>query len=122
MTDTAPAAQPQLPDAEFLSTHLDLAGRTLYVGDIEEGVADLFIKSMHLLRQADPGAPIHIMINSHGGSLMDALGMYDCIRTAGVLVTCEVFAHCMSAAVLVAQACDNRLLHRSSLVMVHNPS
>ncbi len=121
MSDVTPVEQPALPDAEFLSTHLDIPGRTLYVGDIDEGVADLFIKSMHILLQAS-NAPVHIMINSHGGSLVDALGMYDCIRTAGTVVTCEVFGHCMSAAVIVALACDQRFAHQNSLTLLHNPS
>lgn len=111
----------ELPSVEFLNTHLDIAGRTIFVGDIDEGVADQFIKSMHILKQAS-SEPITIIINSHGGSLVDAFGMYDCIRTAGTVVTCEVFAHCMSAAVIVVLACDRRLVHTNALTLLHNPS
>lgn len=109
------------PDTEFLSTGVDLRTRTIRVGDIEDGVADYFFMQMHLLIAAGT-EPIHLIINSRGGCLQDALGMYDCIRTAGCQVVCEVYAHCMSAAVLLAAACDVRLIHRHALVMVHNPT
>lgn len=117
----APAAQPALPGLEFLETHLDLPTRTIFVGDIEEGAGNHFLKCLHILLMHSQ-EPVHIMLNSRGGDLLDALGMYDAIRTAGTVVTCEVFGHCMSAGVLVAQACDKRLIHRNSMVMVHNPS
>ncbi len=113
--------QPELPGDEFLSTGVCLHTRTIVVGDIEDGASDAFVMRMHVLmaRGADP---IHLLLNSRGGSLLDALGMYDFIRTAGLTVTCEVYGHCMSAAVLIAQACDQRLIHQHALVMIHNPS
>ncbi len=111
----------ELPGTEFLSTNLDVASRTLYVGDIEDGAASLFLKSLHVLL-VHSSEPVHIMLNSKGGDLLDAFGMYDAIRTASTTVTCEVFGHCMSAGVLIAQACDRRLIHENALVMIHNPS
>lgn len=123
MTDQpqAQAAEAELPSLDFLSTNLDLVSRTLYVPDIDDGVGDHLLKCLHLLLMASQ-EPVHLIINSRGGSLVDAMGVYDAIRTAGTTVTCEVFAHCMSAAVLIAQACDRRLIHKNALVMLHNPS
>lgn len=123
MTDAAPAEQPdELPSIDFLGTNVDVASRTLFVGEIDEGAANAFLKALHILLMDKPEQPVHIMLNSRGGDLVDALAMYDAIRTAGAMVTCEVLGHCMSAGVIVAEACDRRLIHQNAIVMLHNPA
>jgi ATP-dependent Clp protease protease subunit len=116
---TAPPAEGAV-STEFLATSLDLGTRTLYVADIDDDQAQAFLKGLHLLlAQADD--PVVVMLNSRGGDLLHALAIYDAIRTAGVVVTCEILGHCMSAGVIVAQACDRRLIHKHAIVMLHNP-
>ena len=48
------------------------------------------------------------------------MAIYDTIRDAETQVTVEVLGKCMSAAVPIAQACEQRLIHPNATVMVHN--
>ncbi len=106
---------------DYITTGLDLASRTLFLGDIGEGIADDFVRKMHLL-SGDGDEPIHIQMNSKGGIWPDACAIFDCIRAAGVPVSIEVLGSCMSAAVAVAQAAGKRFVHPNATIMVHDGS
>lgn len=64
--------------------------------------------------------PVRILMKSGGGDWIGALSIYDAIVDCDTLVTIEVYGQCMSGAVVIAQACDERLLHPNAVVMVHN--
>lgn len=100
---------------------MDFETRTIFLGDIDPRSSSGFIKAMHLL-QSDSDLPIHIILNSNGGHWTDALAIYDCIVSADTMVTVEVYGKCMSAAVPIVQACDERGVHPNATVMIHNGS
>lgn len=74
---------------------------------------------MHLLMSIDD-TPIHILMMSGGGMWVGAMAIFDAIRDCDTLVSIEVLGCCMSAAVIIAQACDSRRIHPNAEVLVHN--
>lgn len=62
---------------------------------------------------------ISLKIHSGGGSVYDALGVYDLIRTGPTPVTCVVQGLCMSAATLILQAGTQRLAFPNAQFMMH---
>lgn len=68
--------------------------------------------------------PINIYLNTPGGSLLDALAMYDVIQEINKQVPVNVIAAgcCMSAGVLVEQAGAKRLSYPNAQFMVHELS
>jgi ATP-dependent Clp protease protease subunit len=71
---------------------------------------------------AESDLPIHVIINSGGGSWYDAMAIYDAIRDCETIVSCEVIGHAMSAAAVIVQACDKRMMHANALMMIHDGS
>lgn len=67
---------------------------------------------------------LHVYINSQGGSLLDAFAIFDRIkqlRERGVEVTCYLEGKVLSAAVIIALACDNVVASKNCVFMVHMP-
>lgn len=75
---------------------------------------------MHILEESDPELPIHVMMNSTGGSWFDALAIYDYVKSCEVQTSIECFGMCASAAVPIAQAFDERLIYPSTTIVIHN--
>ncbi len=73
---------------------------------------------MHVLLRGS-NLPIHIILNSTGGSVLAAQSIFDTIADADTPVTIEAKGACMSAAVLIVQACAYRWVHPNCTVMVH---
>lgn len=72
------------------------------------------------LAALDPAAPVHVRINSSGGSVQEAVAAFALLRQRGN-VTTEVVGWALSAATLVLMAGDRRLMHSTTLLMVHAP-
>ena len=62
---------------------------------------------------------IEVVISSPGGSLYDALAIYDVIRQLDVPVTTKAYGRAMSAATLVLIAGDKRIITPYTQIMVH---
>ncbi|WP_253449254.1 ClpP-like prohead protease/major capsid protein fusion protein [Halomonas sp. Y3] len=67
------------------------------------------------------GKPVTVHINSPGGSVTDALAIYDALRSHKGKVTARVDGLAASAATLVMLAADEIEMAKHSLLMVHNP-
>ncbi|MDN3523518.1 ClpP-like prohead protease/major capsid protein fusion protein [Halomonas ramblicola] len=67
------------------------------------------------------GKPVTVHINSPGGSVTDALAIYDALRSHKGNVTARVDGLAASAATLIMLAADEVVMAKHSLVMVHNP-
>ena len=67
------------------------------------------------------GKPVTCLINSLGGSLFDALAMYNSLRANGAPVTVKIIGVAASAASLVAMAGDEIIMPENTYMMVHNP-
>lgn len=64
---------------------------------------------------------ITLSINSPGGSVFDALAMYNALRSTGAEITGRVMGIAASAASLILMAADKRVMPANSFLMVHNP-
>jgi ATP-dependent Clp protease protease subunit len=63
---------------------------------------------------------IDVTINSPGGSLFDALAMYNGLRNHGATITTKVMGVAASAASVVFMAGDKRVMPENTFLMVHN--
>lgn len=64
---------------------------------------------------------INMDINSPGGSVFDALAMYNALRAIGAEITVKVLGVAASAASLLAMAGDKIIMPENAFMMVHNP-
>jgi ATP-dependent Clp endopeptidase proteolytic subunit ClpP len=62
-----------------------------------------------------------LSINSPGGSVFDALAMYNALRATGAQITVRVMGIAASAASLLAMVGDKRVMPENTFMMVHNP-
>ncbi len=63
---------------------------------------------------------IDMDINSPGGSVFDALAMYNALRATGAEITVKVLGVAASAASLLAMAGDKIVMPENAFMMVHN--
>lgn len=68
---------------------------------------------------AKSAKPIHLLINSAGGDVTEALSTWDIIRSLRSPVIGTVIGNCFSASVLILQACDVRRAMPHSTIMMH---
>jgi len=66
--------------------------------------------------------PIHIHINSYGGSIFAALAVVDCIRECKTPVHTHVDGCAASAATLITVAGDKRIMSPNSFMLIHQLS
>jgi ATP-dependent Clp protease protease subunit len=64
---------------------------------------------------------VEISINSPGGSLFDAVAMFNALRASGKTIVTKVAGVAASAASYILQAGDTRTAPENTFVMVHNP-
>jgi ATP-dependent protease ClpP protease subunit len=78
--------------------------------------ADEFIKDLDKIT----ASTIRVEINSPGGDVFDAVAIYNALRTHPAHVTTRVDGLAASAASLIVQAGDHRVMLSSSQMMIHN--
>jgi ATP-dependent protease ClpP protease subunit len=94
---------------------------SVYVrGNIGEwGISDNdFIQSINALGNIEQ---ITVNINSNGGDLTMALGMFNYLRNHPAQVTAYIEGVAASAASVLAMACDTIIMPSNSVMMIHNP-
>ncbi len=102
-----------------------LKDRIIFLGnDVNEHTANLVVAQMLFLENEDPNKDIIFYINSPGGSVYDALAIYDTmqfvksdIQTVGIGVNASAAAFLLSSG-----AKGKRLLLPNATVMIHQPS
>jgi len=93
---------------------------SLYGPVTRESVFPLISQILEL-EQRDPGKPIRLHINTEGGSLADALALYDALRgVTGPIITVAT-GMCASAGLLLLSAGDLRLSTENTLFFYHEP-
>ena len=101
-----------------------LIDRILFLGtQVNDVVSNLLVAQMLFLEQADSEKPIHLYINSPGGSVYAGLAIYDIMQH----IKCPVYTYCVGMAAsmgsLLLQAGEKG--HRFSLpnsrIMIHQP-
>lgn len=102
-----------------------LKDRIIFLGtDVNEHSANLIVAQLLFLHAEDPKKDIYLYINSPGGSVYDALAIYDTmqyitndIQTVGIGVQASAAAFLLSSGTK-----GKRLLLPNATVMIHQPS
>jgi ATP-dependent Clp protease, protease subunit len=101
-----------------------LLDRIIFLGtDVNDTVANLLIAQMFFLESNDPDKPIHLYINSPGGSVSAGLGIYDVMQfiKSDVSTYCIGMAASMGAFLLSAGKKGSRYSLPNSRIMIHQP-
>lgn len=77
-----------------------------------------FYKNLHILESMSSD-PIRIILNTTGGNQNQGMGVYDAIREANSFVTIVVIGEASSMGSIIAQAGDERLIHKNATMMFH---
>lgn len=102
-----------------------LKDRIIFLGtDVNEASANIIVAQLLFLQAEDAKKPIYFYINSPGGSVYDALAIYDTmqyitneVHTVGIGVQASAAAFLLSSG-----AKGKRFLLPHSTVMIHQPS
>lgn len=102
-----------------------LKERIIFLGsDVNEASANVIVAQLLFLQAEDPNKDIFFYINSPGGSVYDALAIYDTmefltcdVQTVGIGVQASAAAFLLSSG-----AKGKRQLLTNSTVMIHQPS
>lgn len=102
-----------------------LKDRIIFLGeDVNEHTANLIVAQLLFLDNEDSKKDIYLYINSPGGSVYDALAIYDTmqfvkadVQTVGIGMQASAAAFLLSSG-----AKGKRLLLPNSTVMIHQPS
>lgn len=88
-------------------------------GEINPESAHEFIEEFHKLEDKRGGGDILVLIDSEGGSVPHALALYDTLRSSSVRTVGLVIGQCLSAATLVFQGCQHRMMYPNASFMMH---
>lgn len=77
-----------------------------------------FVKDLRALGEVKN---IDLRINSEGGSVFDAAAIYNALKENSATVTAHVDGMALSAASVVLQAGDQRVMAENAMVMIHDP-
>lgn len=102
-----------------------LKDRIIFLGsDVNELSANLIVAQLLFLQSQDPKKDVYLYINSPGGSVYDALAIYDTmqfitndVQTVGIGVQASAAAFLLSSGTK-----GKRFLLPNSTVMIHQPS
>lgn len=70
----------------------------------------------------DNGAPLELRLNSPGGSVFDAVAIYNALQRHDGKVTVTIDGIAASAASYIAMACDEIVMPENAFLMIHDPS
>lgn len=103
-----------------------MADRIIFLGtDIDAESANTVVAQLLFLDStAKDNEPIHMYINSPGGSVFDGLAIYDTMKIikCPVITTCVGSCCSMGAVLLAAGEKGKRRIMKHSRVMIHQPS
>jgi ATP-dependent Clp protease, protease subunit len=102
-----------------------LADRVIYLGtNIDDGVANAVIAQLIHLESESADLPIHLYINSAGGSIPATLAIYDAMQyiRPSVETTCVGQASATAAVLLAGGAHGRRQILPHARVVIHAPA
>jgi ATP-dependent Clp protease protease subunit len=101
-----------------------LKDRIVFLGTaVNDEVANAIVAQLLFLQAEDPKVPVHLYINSPGGSVTAGLAIYDTMQ----FISCDVATYCvgqcasMAAVLLCAGARGKRNSLPSSRILIHQP-
>lgn len=83
---------------------VDVANRRVFIEEINEETIVAAVKGLYLMETMDENAPCEMFISSYGGSIYDALALYDIMNTLKCPIHTFAYGKCMSSAVLLLAA------------------
>jgi len=83
---------------------IDVENRRVFIGDITDESVGCAIKGLYLMETASREEPCEMFISSYGGSIYDALALYDVMNTLTCPIHTFAYGKCMSAAPLLLAA------------------
>src|ERR1035437_7288728 len=102
-----------------------LKDRIIFLGtDVNEGSANIVVAQLLFLQAEDTKKDIYFYINSPGGSVYDALAIYDTMQyVTNDIQTVGIGVQASAAAILLSSGTKGkRFLLPNSTVMIHQPS
>ena len=102
-----------------------LKDRIIFLGDaVNEHTANLVVAQLLFLQAEDPKKDIYFYINSPGGSVYDALAIYDTIQyVSNDVQTVGIGVQASAAAFLLSSGTKGkRVILPNATVMIHQPS
>jgi len=101
-----------------------LKDRIIFLGtQINDEVANSVVAQLLFLHSDDPKSPVHLYINSPGGSVSAGLAIYDTMQ----FISCDVATYCigqaasMGAVLLAAGTRGKRHALPNARIMIHQP-
>jgi len=88
----------------YFSNGVDVTNRRVFIGDIDETSVDYAIKGLYLMETESSEKPCEMFVSSFGGSVYDALALYDIMNTLSCPIHTFAYGKCMSAAPLLVAA------------------
>lgn len=89
----------------------------IFNGGFEDDQIDTIIRNINILDNTT--GTINLLIRSEGGSFLNAKAVYSAINVCSNYVRGIVVGYAMSSASFVLQACDERIMHPDSILMLH---
>ncbi|NGX39509.1 MAG: ATP-dependent Clp protease proteolytic subunit [Chlamydiae bacterium] len=101
-----------------------LKDRIIFIGDINDQIANTVIAQLLFLRAEDPKKDINIYINSSGGYVTSGLAIFDTMQfmTFDINTYCLGMAASMGALLLMAGTKGKRFALPNSRIMLHQPA
>jgi len=87
--------------------------------DVSQASVNKVIANLHILETLDNTKPITLLLDSYGGDTFQALALYDYIRSLESVVHIKTIGACMSAATIILQAGDRRIISDNCTFMMH---
>ena len=101
-----------------------LKDRIIFLGTaINDEVANAVVAQLLFLQSDDPKAPVHLYVNSPGGSVSAGMAIYDTMQ----FISCDVCTYCigqaasMGAVLLAAGTKGRRNALPNSRILIHQP-
>ncbi len=101
-----------------------LKDRIIFLGTaINDEVANAIVAQMLFLQSDDAKSPVHLYINSPGGSVTAGMAIYDTMQ----FISCDVATYCvgqaasMAAVLLAAGSAGKRSALPNSRILIHQP-
>lgn len=88
----------------YFENGVDVTNRRVFIGDIDSVSVDFAIKGLYLMETESSTKPCEMFISSYGGTIYDALALYDIMNTLSCPIYTFAYGKCMSAAPLLLAA------------------
>ncbi len=110
--------------SDFCNYNYSVANKYIYLGDTEhdgvgERMAEIAIKTIHMIDPIKPKKKITIFLNTGGGETKHGVAIYDTIKLCKSPVEIRVFGSAESMGAVILQGATDRLISFNSTLMLH---